>query len=75
MIQVFSTLDAAQAERLVRRLGDAGYPAYLVEENLQGRTTYRVRVGPYQQEARARKIADELRREYRLETWITSQPG
>ncbi len=75
VIQVFSTLDAGQADRLVKRLGDGGYPAYLVEENLQGRTTYRVRVGPYQQEDRARKIADELRREYRLETWITSQPG
>ena len=75
VIQVFSTLDAAQADRLVRRLGEGGYPAYLVEENLQGRTTYRVRVGPYQQEARAQKIADELRREYRLETWITTQPG
>ena len=75
VIQVFSTLDAAQADKLVRRLGDGGYPAYLVEENLQGRITYRVRVGPYQQEERAQKIADELRREYRLETWITTQPG
>ena len=75
VIQVFSTLDAGQADRLVKRLGDGGYPAYLVEESLQGRTTYRVRVGPYQQEARAEKIAEELRREYRLETWITSQAG
>ena len=54
VIQVFSTLDAAQADKLVRRLGDGGYPAFLVEESLGGRTTYRVRVGPYQQEARAR---------------------
>ena len=75
VIQVFSTLDQAQADKLVRRLGEGGYPAYLVEENLKGRTTYRVRVGPYQQEERAQKIADELRREYRLETWITTQPG
>ena len=75
VIQVFSTIDAAQADKLVRRLGDGGYPAYLVEENLQGRTTYRVRVGPYPEEAKAQKVADELRREYRLETWITSQPG
>ena len=75
VIQVFSTLDAAQADKLVRRLGDGGYPAYLVEENLQGRTTYRVRVGPYQEEAKAQKVADELRRQYRLETWITSQSG
>ena len=75
VIQVFSTGDAAQADKLVRRLGDGGYPAYLVEESLQGRPTYRVRVGPYQLEAKARKVADELRRDYRLETWITSQPG
>lgn len=75
VIQVFSTIDAAQADKLVRRLGEGGYPAFLVEESLQGRTTYRVRVGPYQQEERARKIADQLRREYRLETWITTQSG
>jgi DedD protein len=75
VIQVFSTPDAAQADRLVRRLGDGGYPAFLLEESLQGRTTYRVRVGPYRQQGEAQKIADELRREYRLETWITSQPG
>jgi DedD protein len=75
VIQVFSTLDATQADKLVRRLGEGGYPAYLVEESLQGRTTYRVRVGPYEEEASAQRVADELRREYRLETWITSQPG
>ena len=72
---MFSTLDAEQADKLVRRLGDGGYPAFLVEESLQGRTTYRVRVGPYEQDAKARKIAEQLRRDYRLETWITSQPG
>ena len=75
VIQVFSTNNADQADQLVRRLGEGGYPAFLVEESIQGRTTFRVRVGPYEQEARARKIAEELRREYRLETWITSQPG
>ena len=75
VIQVFSTLDEAQADRLVRRLGDGGYPVFLLEESLQGRTTYRVRVGPYPQRDQAQRIADELRREYRLETWITSQPG
>ncbi len=75
VIQVFSTLDAEQADKLVRRLGNGGYPAFLVEESLQGRTTYRVRVGPYEQDAKAQKIAEQLRRDYRLETWITSQPG
>ncbi len=75
VIQVFSTPDAAQADKLVRRLGDGGYPAFLIEESVRGRTTYRVRVGPYQQEARAQQIADQLRREYRLETWVTSQAG
>ena len=75
VIQVFSTRDAAQADKLVQRLGEGGYPAYLVEESLASGKTYRVRVGPYQQEARAQQVADELRRQYRLETWITTQPG
>ena len=44
-------------------------------ESLEGVETYRVRVGPYQQEAKARQVADELRRQYRLDTWITTQPG
>ena len=75
VIQVFSTRDAAQADKLVRRLGEGGYPAFLVEESLASGKTYRVRVGPYQQEAKAQQVAEELRRQYRLDTWITSQPG
>ena len=75
VIQVFSTRDAAQADKLVKRLGEGGYPAYLVEESLDSGKTYRVRVGPYRQEAKALQVAEELRRQYRLETWITTQPG
>ena len=76
VVQVFSTADAGQARRLVQRLGAGGYPVFLHRESLQGQMMYRVRVGPYREETEARKIADELRREYRLDTWITSQqPG
>ncbi len=76
VIQVFSTADAAQARRLVQRLGAGGYPVYLLEESLQGQKMFRVRVGPYREESEARQVAEELRRQFRLDTWITSQqPG
>ncbi len=73
VIQVFSTADVSQARRLIQRLGAGGYPAFLLQESLQGQTMYRVRVGPYREQTEAERIADKLRREFRLDTWITTQ--
>ena len=44
------------------------------ETIVNGATNYRVRVGAYGERAKADAAAARLRREYRLETWVTDSP-
>ena len=39
-----------------------------------GQTIWRVRVGPYEARARADAAATKLRREQKLDTWVTDTP-
>lgn len=71
VVQVFSSNDRDQAERTLERLQDAGQPAFLSPVEVDGQTMYRVRIGPFSDRAAAEKVADEVRRRYRLDTWIT----
>jgi DedD protein len=71
VVQVFSSNDRVQAERTLERLQDAGQPAFLSPVEVDGQTMYRVRIGPFSDRAAAEKVADEVRRVYRLDTWIT----
>lgn len=71
VIQVFSSRDREQAERLVERLVDGGQDAFLSPVDVDGQTMYRVRIGPFPNRERAEAVADRVRREYRLDTWIT----
>lgn len=71
VVQVLSTADLQRAEGVLARLRDGGYPAQLSEVETADQTMYRVRVGPYAERAEAQAVADRVRREYRLDTWIT----
>ncbi|HMB52312.1 MAG TPA: SPOR domain-containing protein [Thermoanaerobaculia bacterium] len=71
VVQVFSSNDRDQAERTLERLQDAGQPAFLSPVEVDGQTMYRVRIGPFSDRAAAEKVADDVRRRYRLDTWIT----
>lgn len=71
VIQVFSSSSQDQARQVLDRLRSGGYPALLSPVEVSGQTMYRVRIGPYSDRQVAEGIADEVRREYRLETWIT----
>lgn len=73
VIQVFSSADREQAEALLARLEQAGYTAFMDPLDNGSRTMFRVRVGPYDSRDVAETAADELRREFRVETWITSR--
>lgn len=72
VIQVFSSSDEAQAEALVQRLRGGGYRAYQASESVDGRTVYRVRVGPYPDRTGAQREAEKLKREFKLDTWVTA---
>jgi cell division protein FtsN len=71
VIQVFSSADQAQAERISARLVAGGQKAYLSPIERGGRTMYRVRVGPFKTRDEAQKVADKVRKGYKLDTWVT----
>jgi cell division septation protein DedD len=71
VIQVFSSADKAQAERIRDRLTGGGQKAFLSPIDRGGRTMYRVRVGPFKSHDEAQKVADKVRKGYRLDTWVT----
>jgi cell division septation protein DedD len=69
-IQVFSSQDQAQAQRLTERLKGAGFNAFLSPSGAM----YRVRIGPFKQRRRAQAEAERARRDFKVDTWITSNP-
>lgn len=72
IIQVFSSADQSQARTVLSRLKNGGFQAFLSPVAVDGRTMFRVRVGPFDERAEAEKIAARVKREQRLDTWITS---
>lgn len=71
VIQVFSTADKEQADRLRERLVKAGQSAFLSPSEKGSQTMYRVRVGPFASREQAEQVAEKLRKEQKLDTWIT----
>jgi cell division protein FtsN len=71
VIQVFSSPDQEQAERIRGRLVGGGQKAYLSPIDRGGRTMYRVRIGPFKTRADAQGVADKVRKGYKLDTWVT----
>jgi cell division septation protein DedD len=73
VVQVFSSNDASQARKVLGRLEQGGHPAFLSPVEVGGRTMYRVRIGPYVDRSAAEKVATSVRRDFKLDTWITSK--
>jgi DedD protein len=71
VIQVFSSPDQTQAERIRGKLVGGGQKAYLSPIDRGGRTMYRVRIGPFKTRADAQGVADKVRKGYKLDTWVT----
>lgn len=71
VIQVFSSPDQEQAERIRGKLVSGGQKAYLSPIDRGGRTMYRVRIGPFKTRADAQGVADKVRKGYKLDTWVT----
>ncbi len=73
-VQVYSSTNAARAQEIVAQLRKAGFAVVVAETPKGGGTNSRVRVGPYADRAKADAAANRLRREFRLETWVTDSP-
>jgi cell division protein FtsN len=71
VIQVFSSADQTQADRIRTRLTGGGQKAYLSPISRGGRTMYRVRIGPFKSRGDAQTVADKVRKGYKLDTWVT----
>lgn len=71
VIQVFSSADEVQARRLLKQLNDGGFPAFLSPVEVGNQTMMRVRIGPYPELAGAESVAERIRREFKLDTWVT----
>ena len=71
VIQVFSSSDETQARRLLEELNKGGYPAFLSPVEVGNQTMMRVRIGPYAELASAESVAEKVRREFKLDTWVT----
>ena len=75
LIQVFSSKDQLQADRLVDKLVAGGFPAFAISEDVEGNTVYRVRIGPYRARERAEEVADLVKKSFKVDTWITRAGG
>ena len=71
VVQVFSSADLAQAASVEQKLLGDGHPAFLSPQTLDGEVMQRVRVGPFVDQAAADAAAEQLSKQYGLETWIT----
>jgi len=73
-IQVGAFADEASAERLAENLADKGYPTELLTASGSAQR-WRVRVQPLHGEAKAKEIADRLKRVEQLPTWMLPMEG
>ncbi|HYH46239.1 MAG TPA: SPOR domain-containing protein [Thermoanaerobaculia bacterium] len=71
VIQVFASPEQAEARRIRDRLSRGGQKAYLSPVTVDGRTMYRVRIGPFGTREDAQDVAETVRKTYKLDTWVT----
>ncbi|MBP1641426.1 MAG: Sporulation related domain [Acidobacteria bacterium] len=73
-IQVYSSTNGARAREIADQLRKARFQVVVAEVAKDGQTAWRVRVGPYPTRAKADAAATRLRREQKLDTWVTDSP-
>lgn len=69
-IQVSAWRDQATAEMMVKRLVEAGYPAFVEKRTYKDGTWYTVRIGRYPSIKDARKAVESFALELRSNYWI-----
>ena len=69
-IQVSAWRDKEIADEIVKRLADAGYPAFVEAREFKGGTWYTVRVGRYSSRKDAQQAVQNFAEELRSNYWI-----
>lgn len=74
IVQVFSSHDRVQAQKVLDQMRQGGYRAFLSPLQRDGsrQVMYRVRLGPFDQRPPADAAAGDVTRQYKLETWVTA---
>ena len=70
VVQVSSLGSPEAAGKLASKLKQAGFSAFVEQAVVNGKTYYRVRVGPHIDRATAQRTADMLRKQQKLDTLI-----
>jgi DedD protein len=71
-VQVGSFASRDNADRLLKRLKDKGFPAFVYRNAAENPPLFRVRVGPFVQQAEAKANAQRLREELRLDVRVVA---
>jgi len=74
LVQVWAGRDRPTGERLVSALQEAGFGVRMFAESSGGETLYKVRVGGYETETRARAAVDDLKTRGYRGAWVTATP-
>lgn len=74
VIQVFTSSDEAKAKDMLKKLKAKSFKAYLSPTKSAGKTVYRVRVGPFQKEADAKTTSAQIKKQFKVDPWITRSP-
>ena len=72
-VQVAAVRTRDEADRLVRRFGNQGYPAYLVRGEGAAANFYRVRIGTFADREAAEDVARELEGIEGVKPWIAKE--
>lgn len=71
-VQVGSFASRDNAERMLKKLKDKGYPAFIYRNADENPPLFRVRAGPYMQQDEAKANAQRLREELRLDVRVVA---
>ena len=71
-VQVGAFGSRAGAKQLVSELRAKGFSVYVIEDT-GGSARFKVRVGPVDDRAEAAALAEKLRKEHRLPTWVVAR--
>jgi len=74
-VQVGSFTEPVPAWKLAEQLGEKRYEVYVDEGDAAGKPRWRVRIGPVATRREARGLADRLKAQEGLPTWILAQGG
>ena len=74
LVQVWAGRDRPTGERLVAALQAAGYGVRMYAESSAGDTLFKVRVGGYESEAKAREAVEDLKTRGYRGAWVSSAP-